>query len=168
MSDGKRTEQPAAKRLALAVMLLGLGGCLASHDRDILASWYLVDKVPPQPAPGEAPGTGEIAAEVDDIYLTLVNRGSKERRLYGLFMNGQELHHSQALSRPIAPGEVLILPTGIFDSDPSDPTLTCRLPVRLAVRTKDKKSQRPRPIRLIGTMPGALPSEWLDNCRRNR
>lgn len=157
----------ATRCFFLAVALFGLDGCLASQDRGLAASWYLVDKDSRQSVPGNEPGTGEVAAEVDDIFLALVNRGPKAKQLYALFMNGQELASFTPwlrLSDPyvIAPGQVLILPTGIFTSQ--EPP--CRLPVSLTVRTTAKKRQRPRPIRLIGTMPGALPSEWLEKCRR--
>lgn len=154
--------------LVIGLCLLPLGGCVTARDRGLVASWYLVDKRPPEP---DADAKGDVASlEVDDIYIAIVNRGPKERRLYGLIMNNQPLATFNAPPPPnnfypLQPGQVLLLPTGIFAKDSNgnySKGPPCRLPVSLAARTTDKK--RTRPVRLIGTMPGALPSEWWKEC----
>ena len=169
MSRINRTGKAAAARLVLTVSLFGLAGCFASGDRGIVASWYVVDSDPKMPRPGAKPALEDSEGRVEDIYLAVVNRGRRTTNLYGLFMNGKPLPAFTAL-RPsgyysLVRGQVLLLPTGIFTRDQTGIYTggsPCRLPVSVAVKTNNKK--RPRPIKLIGSMPGALPSEWLDDC----
>lgn len=157
----QRPLRRTAIRCCLVAAILASGGC-ASHDRHLVASWYAVE-APEQQDPDRGQGSSG-RYRIEDVYVAILNRG-RARRLYGLRMNGRtdELPAFIRIKSPggfrdMASGEVLILATGMNHRAEG----RCTLPVSLQVNTK--RRGRPRQIRVTGTMPTALPDDWLGDC----
>ncbi|HEV2567961.1 hypothetical protein [Sphingomonas sp.] len=99
----------------------------------------------------------ETSASEEDVVVVLLNKGLRATTITGVALNLPTATLYSGPPHSLQPGEVMVLPTGIFRSGAGP--RPCAVPLRLYVAVQGG-SKRQLPVEISGLMPTSLPDRW--------